>query len=555
MKYSKNKNKKPSVHSIRLLNRSSRCRGGIAMWLIVLLIFAGMGIGGYFVFQSYSKPSANSLTAASVTTYRVKRASFDMIVTANGEIEAKQKVEIKNKVDGNTTITEVVAEGTMVKEGDTILRLADDAIREKIEQETLSVEQARSDKLAAEQDYAIQINEAESTQKAAELKLELAKLDLEKWTHGDDPKKIRELDVAVQKATRNLQRSKEELEASEQLFKEDFISESELEDDRLDVIETESDLKTALLDVEVYKKYSRPKEMKKVHSDVTEAGAALERTKRRNESKLAQSHAKMQGKIRTLVIREGRLDDRKEQLEFCHVKAPQDGMVIYATTVGGWRRRNDPIVQGKQVRKNESLIILPDTRQMIATVKVHESLVSQVKVGQKAMITIDAQSDTPLEGKLTEIGVMASNGGWMNPDLREYSIKIDLPPNLGKRVKPAMRCSSQIMTGRLEDVLYVPIQCVTTLGKNSYVYVRDGEKKIRKAVTIGQSNESVVEIKDGIEEGDRVLMVPPVQIDQPGLKNNDGKSGGGSAKGAKPQAKPIANPKPTKPVDKPQQRS
>ncbi len=262
--------------------------------------------------------------------------------------------------------------------------------------------------IAAEQDHAIQINEADSSLKAAELKVELSKLDLEKWTRGDDPKKLRELDVAVQKATRNLQRAKEELEASEQLFKEDFISQSELEDDRLDVIESESELQTALLNVEVYKKYTRPKEMKKVRSDVTEAEAELERTKRRNTSKLAQSKAKMQGKIRTLAIREDRMEKLLEQLEFCNVKAPQDGMVIYATTVGGWRHRNDPIVQGKQVRKNESLIVLPDTRQMIATVTVHESLVSQVKVGHKAMITIDAQSDTPLEGKITEIGVMAS---------------------------------------------------------------------------------------------------------------------------------------------------
>ena len=197
-----------------------------------------------------------------------------MLVIANGEIEAKNKVEIKNEVDGNTTILDVVPEGTIVKKGDVLIRLADDDIRDKIENETLSVEQARADKLAAEQDHAIQLNEADSDLKAAELKLELAKLDLEKWTLGDDPKKTRELNVAVQKATRNLQRAKEELEASEQLYKEDFISRSELEDDRLDVIEAESALKTAMLDVEVYKKYTRPKEQKKVQSDVDEAAAA-----------------------------------------------------------------------------------------------------------------------------------------------------------------------------------------------------------------------------------------------------------------------------------------
>lgn len=499
---------------------AARNRGGVLIWVVLLVIFGVIGVGGWVTYRSFSKPAAGGLTAQSLATHRVTKGSFDMVVIANGEIAAKQQVEIKCEVDGQTTILDVVPEGTIVKKGDVLIHLADDDIRDKIEQESLSVEQARADKLTAEQEHAIQINEADSELKAAELKLELAKLDLQKWTRGDDPKKTRELNVAVQKATRNLQRAKEELEASEQLYKEDFISQSELEDDRLDVIEAESALKTALLDVEVYKEYTRPKEQKKVQSDVDEAVAALDRTKRRNESKLAQSQAKLQGKIRTLTLREERLEKLKEQLDFCEVKAPQNGMVIYATTVGGWRRRSDPIVQGKQVRKNEALIVLPDTTQMVASVKVHEALVGQLKLEQKAMVTIDATPGDPIEGKVSEIGVMASDGGWMNPDLREYTVKIDLPPTLGADLKPAMRCSSRIITGRVENVTFVPIQCVVTLGRNSYVYVREGDKSIRRKVTLGKSNESIVAITEGIEEGENVMMVPPVQVDQ--SKNKPG---------------------------------
>lgn len=526
----------------------ARHRGGVAIWVLLLIVVGGISFGGWLTYRSFSKPSASSLSAQSLATHRVTRGSFDMVVIANGEIEAKQKVEIKNKVDGTTTILEVVPEGTMAKKDEVLIRLADDDIRNKIEQETLSVEQARSDKLAAEQEHAIQINEADSDLKAAELKLELSKLDLQKWTRGDDPKKTRELNVAVQKTTRNLQRAKEELEASEQLYKEDFISQSELEDDRLDVIEAESDLKTAMLDVEVYKKYTRPKEQKKVQSDVDEAAAALERTKRRNESKLAQSKSKLQSKIRTLGLREDRLEKLEEQLEFCVVKAPQNGMVIYATTVSGWRRRNDPIVQGKQVRKNESLIILPDTSQMVASVKVHEALVGQLKLNLKAMVTIDATPDDPIEGKVAEIGVMASDGGWMNPDLREYTVKIDLPPSEGKDLKPAMRCSGRILTGRVENVFFVPIQCVVSLGKSSYIYIRQNNKSIRRKVTLGQSNESIVAITEGVNEGDKVMMVPPVQVDQAG-KNKPGM--GGEKDGKKPTGDKADNPKDKRPEANP----
>jgi hypothetical protein len=226
-------------------------------------------------------------------------------------------------------------------------------------------------------------------------------------------------------------------------------------------------------------------------------------------------------------------------------------MVIYATTVGGWRRRSDPIAQGKQVRKNESLIVLPDTSQMVASVKVHESLVGQLKIGQKAMITIDATPGAPIQGEVCEIGVMATNGGWMNPDLREYTVKLNLPPTSGEDLKPAMRCSSRIITGRVENVLFVPIQCVVTVGKQSYVYVRDGEKSIRTKVTAGKSNESIVAINEGLEEGQRVMMVPPAQVEQTG--KGKGKPGEGPDQEGKPEAghKPDAGHKPEAAGDQP----
>lgn len=564
MKYSRNKtemvllingsNGNSHVATQRMwLAHQPHQRGGIIMWLVLLLVLAGLGGGGWLAYRSFTKPAVDSLTSQSLATHRVTKGSFDMMVIANGEVAAKQQVEIKNEVDGTSTILEIVSEGTIVEKGTVLVRLADDEIRDKIEQENLSVEQARADQLAAEQDHAIQINEADSDLKAAQLKLELARLDLEKWTQGDDPIKSRELSVAVQKATRDLQRAKEELESSEQLFKEDFIAQTELEDDRLDVIEAESALKTALLNVEVYKNYTRPKEQKKVQSDVDEAAAALERTKRRNESKIAQSKAKLDGKVRQLAIREDRMTKLKEQLDACVVKAPQDGMVIYASTVGGWRRRNDPIVQGKQVRKNESLIVLPDTRQMVASVKVHEALVGQLALEQKAMVSIDANPGKPIEGRVTEIGVMASDGGWMNPDLREYTIKVDLPPSQGERLKPAMRCSAQILTGRVENVTFVPIQCVVTLGKKSYVYLREGEKSIRRAVKLGKSNESIVAITEGIKEGDNVMMVPPVQVDQAGKKNM-AKPEDDEAGEAKPKSPEADQPK-DKPEEAPAQPS
>ncbi len=479
--------------------------------LLVAVVAISLVIVGIIRKGSSSDSGLSSLKESQLADFLVRRGSFDIIVMANGELGAKEQTELRCRVEGSTSIIEVLPEGTSVQKDEIVVRLADDKIKEKIEQALLSVEQAKADKLASEQDDAIEQNEAESNLKAAALKLEMSLLDLEKWTKGDDPKKKRNLSLAVQRGERQLTRAKEDLISSEQLFKEEFISESELEDDRLDLIEAEAGLQTAQLDVTVYEQYTRPKERKKVESDVEQARAELERTKRRNQSKLTRSRAKLQGKTRQLSIHESRLAKHEEQLANTIIRASQSGLVVYATSIGSSRRRRgDPIAQGRQVRFNEILIVLPDTSQMVAQLKVHESLINQVKLGQQVWVRMDASSDQPVQGKVTEISVMAEDGGWLNPDLREYTIKVDLPGNLDEqKFKPAMRCSGEVMIGRAEDVLMIPIQAVVTIGRQHFCFIRHNGKVQQQAITLGRTNQTMVEITEGLKEGNRILLKPP----------------------------------------------
>lgn len=500
------------------LVRTGRVRIVVLLLLAVLVIVAvawGFGSNGGGAASTDGAKDSLTRQLAGPSWVTVERRSFDLTVVASGELQARNQVELKSMVDGTTTIVEVVPEGSAVKKGDVLIRLADDQIREKVEQEILNVEQARADQIAAEQDLAIQQSEASNEEKAGDLKLGMARLDLEKWLKGDDVQKQRELRLAQEKATRSIERAKENLESSEQLYKENFISRSEWEDDKLALKEAEAAIETAKLNIEVYEKYTRPKELKKVQSDVDQAVAQLERTRRQNESKLAQAKARLQGRISQLRIREDRLKAMKDQLEKTVITAPQDGLVVYASTVGPrWARRGDPIAQGRQVRFNESLIILPDTSQMVARLKVHEAMVSRIRVGQKVTITIDAKPDKPLEGSVLEIGVMAEEGDWMNPDLRQYTVKVELPTQNGdgqaEELKPAMRCTGHVLIGNVENALAVPIQAVVTEGQDRFCYVRaPGDRVRRQLVTIGRSNESYVEIESGLDVGDQILIRRP----------------------------------------------
>jgi len=495
--------------SDRLRHRQAGKTAPIVLFVVVGLTIAAVAWG---ITRLNDKDTPeNTVNVSEVGSwYTVRPRSFDIIISSSGELDAANRVEMKSKVEGNTTIVEILPEGTAVEKGDVVIRLADDKIKEALETESLSVEQARADRQAADEELTIEQNEADNTLKAAQVKLELAKLDLAKWKSGDDPQKKRELDLALEKAIRTLKRAKENHELSKQLYAEEFISKSEVEDDELAEIEAEDALKTARLDIEVYSKYTRPKEHKKVLSDVEQAQAELDRTIRRNESKIAQAKVKLAGKIKQLKIREERLAKREEQLRATVMAAPQDGLVVYGTTVSNRRGRGDPIAPGRQVHFNETLVLLPDTSRMVAKLKVHESLVSRVKLGQKVTLRVDARPNNPLEGEICEIGVMAQDGGWLNRDLREYAVKVELPIMEDSSFKPAMRCVGQVNLGRVANQLAVPIQAVFTEGRQRFCYVPASEGRVRKQpVRIGRSSEGLVEIVSGLEDGERILMRQP----------------------------------------------
>ena len=441
--------------------------------------------------------------------FTVKPRSFDLTIISTGELEAKEQLEIKSQIKGETLIVELIDEGTFVNSGQLLLRLDADEIETNIEQERLNVESARAEKIAAEQDLDIKTNEAESAKKEAEVKLALATLDLAKWVSGEVPQKRRKLKLELERAGRKLTRAKRDNRLSQELYAERFISQNELEESEDAVIDSEDELATGILNIEVYNSYTHQREEKEKNSEVEQAQAELQRTQKKNQSKIAAAQAKLESKRHAFKIRDDRLVELRDQLTKCQIFAPQDGMVVYATSVGRRRWRNDPIMTGRRVWYNEKLLLLPDTTQMIATLRVHEALMPQVELGQLVTVSVDAMPGKMFEGKIAEVSVMAEDGGWINPNLREYKVKADLPADI-PGLKPAMRCSGEIVTGQVQEAIAVPVQAVFSEAEEHFCYVPVGRNSIQRTlVTLGRASESFVEIFKGLKPGDTVLLRHP----------------------------------------------
>ena len=487
----------------------SRRRGGspvIVVSIVMLLIALG---AGSMMLRGALKPTENG---GPTDEHAVRRGSFEISVPASGELAALNQIEISNKLESRAVVTWIEDEGAYVKAGDPLLRFAADEIENRIKDAVDALNTATAQKIAAESTLEIRLSSTQSEMEKANLKVELAELALRAWEEGDDVSLKKQLDLAIETTEINYNRLVDRYEESKELVKQEFISQDEFKRDEIAMIEAGARLEQAKLDKRIYLDYQYDQYRKQHVSDVEQAQAERERIKKRHEAELQTARAEVASKLHQLQSRTERLADFEEQLEFCTILAPSDGLVVFASSLEQhrWSRMNrDEFQPGTEVRKNELLMILPDTSTMTAEVKVSESLSGLIQPGQRAIITSDAVPDVSLEGEVLSVGVLAESGGWRDPNRRDYTVKIKLSDGNELGLKPSMRCKSDIYVGRVDDAIHIPIQAVFREGPAAYVYVPRGAGFAQQQVHLGEASGLHAEITDGLEEGDIVLLREP----------------------------------------------
>ncbi len=482
----------------------------VALAAAVAVALGGLGLTAVTVTGSDGEQPHGADAGSDSAWYTVRLDSFDLTVVETGDLDAADSVEIKSKVEGRPQIITLIDEGTEVAPGDVLVRIDNEEITTKIEEARLNVQGARAEEVFVRQELEIERNEAASVENAVEVAVRLAELELARWENGDVPQKRRELQLALETAQRLVERTERDYGLSTDLYGQKFISLNDLEDAEVAQLEAKEGLKTAQLGLEVYDDYTYETERQTKQSAVDQAKADLEKTVARNKSSLERLEAQLASKVKTLQIREAKLKDLEAQLEATTVKAPAAGMVVYATSVGRQSYRTTPMAEGREVRFNESLIFLPDLTRMVANLSVAEAYEPLVEPGQRVKVSVDARPGRVYEGTVDKVSMLAESGGWLNPNQREFSVRVLLEKGVDPTLKPAMRCTGEITVGRVEDALAVPVQAVFAEGDGHYCYVPAGGEKVRRReVTIGRSSDTMVVIEAGLNDGDRVLLRQP----------------------------------------------
>lgn len=490
----------------------SKRRAAIALKLTAGVAVAAAGIGSVFFFSGPSEAKADR--AGSLTSDRAfaKLASFDIVTTANGSLEAKNQIEVRSTLEIESKIVTIVDEGKTVKKGDVLVELNADKIDTAVADAQIALDGSNAEKMTSENNYKIQVTDNQTKIRQAALKVELAELSLEQWRKGDVEKTRQANTLGLEKTRRDVERLTEKLARSKELLDKGFLSKIEFQSDEIAKIEAESASEKAKLETLIYENYMYPKEEKKNQSDVDDAKAELERTKLNADSELANKEASLSKANKQLKQHQDNLEKFKKQRLACTVTAPNDGLVLYGSTIemsrNGWSR-NGSLQVGQEVYPNMLLVALPDTSIMIASVKVQDTRASQIKPGQLVTVRIEEAGGKVLNGKIESIGVMAESSGWRDTQ-REYTVKVALEDiDAASGLKPSMRCEAEILTGRVDNVLTVPVQAVFNDGAICFVYTPQGQKFVRTPVNLGKRSDATSEITAGITEGQVVLLREP----------------------------------------------
>jgi len=206
---------------------------------------------------------------------------------------------------------------------------------------------------------------------------------------------------------------------------------------------------------------------------------------------------------------DGVIDYAKFNVSQTVIRSPINGVVLRK-----YREVGDTINFGGTIEAGggtTDIAQLADLSDLRCEVDINESDISKVAMGSPATVIPDAYPDNPFPAKVVKI--------YPEADRQKGTVKVEvriLQPDL-RMIKPEMSAKvtflSSAPTARVEAAtVLAPKKAIVTEGKSNSVWViRDGIAH-SVPVTLGREYQEGVEVKQGLNGGEMVIVVPPAQL-------------------------------------------
>ncbi len=463
------------------------------------------------------------------------------------------------------------------------------------------MDKARSDWIGAEEDYKIQESQNASDIATAQVNLTLARINLQQYLEGAYLQSKNDLLGQLRSAQSDLEMWEERASWSERMSRDGrrYVTTAQSESDRARKLNAELALQKVKEQIRVLEdpKYgTKLQQTTDLQGKIDEAVRALDRVKKQAVANLAKKDGVRKAMQSVYEQQMSQYRDIEEEIKKCVITSPQDGLVVYYVPEQarfGSGSQQSVVAQGEPVREGQKLMRIPDLNKMLVNTKVHEAMVSRVRGekwqktgfsdavhaslftgadrlgvllaqaafldqrskfaedhkdaelklidgGQPALVRVDAFPSRVLKAHVKTVATVASQQDWLSADVKVYQTMIGIDESLDG-LKPGMSAEVTIFTdAHREHVLAVPLQAIMgtpDMGDRRKIFVLTPQGPQMRDVVVGLSNDTMAEIKEGLAEGDEVILNPRVLLSEKdrakyGVQSSS--NGNGNGKGGYP---------------------
>jgi HlyD family secretion protein len=479
-------------------------------------IIIGSVVGALLLIVVIGSIFATRKDTPEVTVVKVQsRPELRSTVTSSGEVRPIQFMNLTSEVQGR--IEEIyVKEGQMVKKGEPLVRLDPNQLESSTDAQVAAFQAAQDDVRSSQS----QVAAAQNNLAQAQQSLNQAEVAVDSARQG-----VITAQTEVDRAQVEVNAAQREMKRNEQLLESGVIARREFDEarDRLD--NALAALTTAKARLE-----SQRIAVRDAQSRVASQQVAVRDARRAVETaSIGVSSSQSRAEQQSAVLR-GQRNQRDKTLQV----APINGVIAeIPSKVGTFA------VAGLSTT---ALLTIADMSTINVEVKVDETEIDKVEVGQKAKIKVDAFGDREIDGEVTQktplaVGKSQTSGGLSTninvQEAKEFRVVVQLV-NLAQEVqdglRPGMSATAVITTKTVENVVAVPLQAVVekkpdeNKDNNSApntpspdgekpkpikgVFVLEGNRTKFVPVETGITGESDIQITSGLSEGQEVITGP-----------------------------------------------
>ena len=442
------------------------------------------------------------------------RPELRSTVTSSGEVRPVQFMNLTSEVQGK--IEEITKkEGDLVQKGEVLVRLDPNQFESSTDAQCAAYQSAQDEVRSSQS----QVTAAQNNLAQAQQSLNQAQVSVDSARQG-----VITSQTEVDRAQVELNAANRELKRNEQLLESGVIS-------RLDFDSAKDRVENARVAIETAKARleSQKIAVKDSQARLAQQQVAVKDARRAvDAANISVSSSQSRADQQAAVLR-----GSKSQRDKTVVIAPINGVIAeIPSKVGTFA------VAGLSTT---ALLTIADMSEINVEVKVDETEIDKVAVGQKAKIKVDAFGDTELEGEVLQktplaVGKSQTSGGLSTninvQEAKEFRVVIrlmNLSPEMQGSLRPGMSATATITTKTENNVIAVPLQAIVEKKPEGSpspesspnaavpadkpkaqkgVYVLDGNKAKFVAVETGITGESDIQIISGLSEGQEVIIGP-----------------------------------------------